>query len=91
MNVRNIDSLAYLRVIRNVKRGLETRSKIIRVLKRRKVASISEISKIVNLSYSAVRRQLIIMEQDGVVMRVERKWKLTGKGQKSLDPYLRVN
>ncbi len=81
------DPLAYLRSIRNVRKGLETRSKIIKVL-RKGNSSTKEIAKIIGMSYSTVRRQLRNMEKDKIVIKISQKWKLTGKGQKMLDEYI---
>ena len=87
MSEANYEALAFLRTIKNVKKGLITRSKIIRILKTRS-STTKEIANEVNLSYSTVRRHLKLMEKEGIVIRIYRKWKLTGKGQQDLLKYL---
>ncbi|MEM1537351.1 MAG: ArsR family transcriptional regulator [Candidatus Nezhaarchaeales archaeon] len=83
------DPRSILRSIRNVKRGIEARSKIIYALKNgeKHVKSISSSS---GLSYSAVRMHLKRMLREGIVTRDEKKpykWKLTGRGQTGIYEY----
>ncbi|MCS7385975.1 MAG: winged helix-turn-helix domain-containing protein [archaeon GB-1867-005] len=87
MPIQKYEALAFLRSIKNVRKGLLTRSKIIRLLKTR-AATTKELAGNVKLSYSTVRRHLKMMEKEGIVIKVYRKWKLTGKGQQDLLKYL---
>ena len=89
MNEKIIEALAFLRNIRNVKKGLTTRSKIIRVLKKSR-SSAKEIANKINMSYSAIRRQLKLMEKENIVRKIGRKWILTGYGQRDLTDFMKL-
>lgn len=89
MNEKIIEALAFLRNIRNVKKGLTTRSKIIRVLKKSR-SSAKEIANKINMSYSAIRRQLKLMEKENIVRKIGRKWILTGYGQRELTDFMKL-
>ncbi|MEM4021558.1 MAG: winged helix-turn-helix domain-containing protein [Nitrososphaerota archaeon] len=82
---------AYLRDLRNVRRGLLTRSKIIDALSR-KTSTISQIAEEIGLSKSAVRRHLKNMLAEGIVEKLRFKgkilWKLSGSGQLNLEEAL---
>jgi predicted ArsR family transcriptional regulator len=82
---------AYLRSLRNVRRGLLTRSRIIDVLSR-KASTIQHIAEEVGLSESAVRRHLKNMLAEGVVEKLRFKgkilWRLSGSGQLDLEEAL---
>ncbi|MEM2188499.1 MAG: winged helix-turn-helix domain-containing protein [Nitrososphaerota archaeon] len=82
---------AYLRGLRNVRRGLLTRSKIIDALSR-KASTISQIAEEIGLSKSAVRRHLKNMLAEGIVEKLRFKgkilWKLSGSGQLNLEEAL---
>lgn len=89
MNEKIIEALAFLRNIKNVKKGLTTRSKIIRVLKKSR-SSAKEIANKINMSYSAIRRQLKLMEKENIVREIGRKWILTGYGQRELTDFMKL-
>jgi len=81
---------AYLRRIRNVKRGVELRSEVVRALREGGRAA-KELAEALKVSYSSVLRQLRNLEREEIVERVGRppfKWRLTGRGQSSLDEYV---
>lgn len=77
--------------MRNVRRGLLTRSKIIDALSR-KASTISQIAEEIGLSKSAVRRHLKNMLAEGIVEKLSFKgkilWKLSGSGQLNLEEAL---
>lgn len=80
------ESQSYLTVIRNVDRGLKTRTTIIRALKRG-CESIRQISESTGIKYQTILRHLRNMEKEGVVLRKPGKpyrWSLTGRGQQNL-------
>jgi len=77
------EALALLKNIKNVKRGIETRSRIICILKL-KDASLIEISKTVKKGSTTISYHLKNMEKEGIVIKVNKRWKLTGKGQQDL-------
>ena len=78
--------------MRNVRRGLLTRSRIIDVLLSRKASTIQQIAEEIGLSESAVRRHLKNMLAEGVVenLKFEGKilWRLSGSGQLDLEEAL---
>lgn len=83
------DPRSILRGIRNVKRGIEARSKIIRALKSGEV-QVKSIASSSGLSYSAVRMHLERMLKEGIVTRSTKKpykWELTGRGQRGIYEY----
>lgn len=85
---REINPRAILTRIRNTKRGLRTRSRIIALLSRKGGMSTSQIAKEIGLSESCVRKHLRNMVAEGIVMVVKTRrtfWKLTGAGQTSID------
>jgi predicted ArsR family transcriptional regulator len=88
---RIIRGRAYLRDLRNVRRGLLTRSKIIDILSR-KASTIQQIAEEIGLSESAVRRHLRNMLAEGVVEKLRFKgkilWRLSGSGQLDLEEAL---
>jgi len=79
---------AYLRRIKNVKRGVSTRSKIIDALKQRPL-TINELAELIELSPSTIRRHLRNMSREGIVSKFKsegkRLWRLTGIGQTALE------
>ena len=79
---------AYLRRIKNVKRGVSTRSRIIDALKQ-KPLTVSELAELMELSPSTIRRHLRNMSREGIVLKFKadrkRLWKLTGIGQAALE------
>lgn len=87
-----IEPRAYLRKLkRNTKKGVSTRSKIIRTIKDDKL-TIGEIARLSGLKVNVVRYHLAKMALEGVVERVGRGrgsvWRLTGTGQRKLDEEL---
>jgi hypothetical protein len=78
---------AYLISIRNVKRGLASRSKILSVLET-KGSTARLLSKSTKLNYAVVLHHLNLLTLEKIVMkRNERKpyvWMLTGAGQQRL-------
>ncbi|MEM1948412.1 MAG: winged helix-turn-helix domain-containing protein [Candidatus Caldarchaeum sp.] len=83
-----INPRAYLTTVKNVRRGLETRSMLIEALER-EVLSAAEISKRTGIPLHRVRYHLRMLKKDRVVVKVGKgrnaKWRLTGMGQTSLD------
>ncbi|MBS7610774.1 winged helix-turn-helix transcriptional regulator [Candidatus Bathyarchaeota archaeon] len=80
---------SYLTVIRNVNRGLKTRTLIIKALKSG-CTNIKEISKITGVNYQTIFKQIRNMEREGVAIKHEGKpvkWLLTDRGQKSILTY----
>lgn len=77
---------AYLPMRRNVKRGLNVRSKLIAVLETGP-KSLKEICEATKLSYSAVFYHMSLMAKYRVVSKGGKKpheWSLTGYGQQLL-------
>lgn len=68
-----VDPRAYLPGMRNAKRGLETRSAIIRFLTTRATATVPQISQAVPRCKSTVRRHLKKMEDRGITVKVAAK------------------
>jgi len=80
------ESQSYLTVIRNVDRGLKTRSSIIKALKEGHT-TIRGISEATGIRYQTILRHLRNMEKEGVVTRrpgKPYKWSLTGKGEQDV-------
>jgi len=78
---------AYLTQKRNVRLGLEARSKILQVVERQ-VACIRVVRDATGLTYAVVLYHLRLLEKEKVVQRQGQKkpyaWSLTGIGQKRL-------
>jgi predicted transcriptional regulator len=77
---------AYVAGMRNVRRGLETRTKILNILERES-GETRKLAEETGLSYSVTLYHLKLMERADVVMRKEGRphvWVLTGFGQKRL-------
>ena len=90
LKVEAAEGRAYLRLIRNVRRGLELRSAIIKALKGREQTA-KKLAEQVGVSYASALRQLRNLEREEVVERLGKppfKWRVTGKGQLSLLDYL---
>lgn len=83
-----VNPRAYLSRIKNVKKGLDTRSKILELIKS-KPLTIRKISEQVGRSSSSIRRHLKNMEAEGIVRSQRYKgrllWMPTGIGQKSIE------
>ncbi len=82
---------AYLHRVRNVRKGLRTRTKMIMVLEG-SPSTVKELSEKIGLTSSAIRRQLRNMEAEGIVVQIRSGrrtlWKLTGVGQRTLEESL---
>ncbi|MDI6885589.1 MAG: hypothetical protein QMD22_04440 [archaeon] len=79
---------AYLARRRNVTKGLKARTKILAVMDRINALTIKEVSRLAVLSYSSSLHHLRLLEDEEILKREGKrpyKWKITGKGQKSLD------
>ncbi|HDI00901.1 MAG TPA: transcriptional regulator [Candidatus Bathyarchaeota archaeon] len=81
---------AWLAHKRNVKPGLNARTKIIMALEEEPGLTIAQLSERTGLSYSAIRHHLASLEREGIVARSGRrpfKWALTGLGQARLTEF----
>jgi len=79
---------AFLERRKNVTRGLKARTKILEVLGRNKPLTVNEVSELAALSYSSSLHHLRLLEDEQIMKREGKKpyrWKITGRGQKSLD------
>ena len=77
---------AYLKNVRNVKCGLNARSKILETLEA-KPSDAARISEADALSYNVVMHHLRLLKNEGIVTRKGRRpyyWSATGLGQKRL-------
>lgn len=83
-----IRSRAFLRSVRNVRKGILTRSRIIELLSE-KAYTANQMAEEVGLSESAVRRHLKNMLSEGIVEKIRYRgkvlWKLSGYGQLALE------
>ena len=84
----SISSKAFLRSVRNVRKGILTRSKIIMMLSE-KACTVDQLAEEIKLSKSSVRRHLRNMLAEGIVdkMKYHGKtlWKLSGYGQMTIE------
>ncbi|RLI12921.1 hypothetical protein DRO33_02005 [Candidatus Bathyarchaeota archaeon] len=81
---------AWLTHKRNVRPGLDARTKIIMALEREPGLTIAQISQRTGLSYSSVRLHLKSLEREGIVARRGKRpysWVLTGRGQARLTEF----
>jgi len=81
---------AYLTHKRNVRPGLDARTKILSVLEAEPGLTIAKIAEKTGLSYSSVRLHMASLEKEGVVIRKGKKpysWFLTGLGQARLTDF----
>jgi DNA-binding transcriptional ArsR family regulator len=72
--------------VKNVKRGLKARTKILDALEKRS-SNAAAIAKEKSLSYGVVMHHLRLLEKEGIVNRKGKRpyfWVLTGLGQKRL-------
>lgn len=78
---------AYLSEIRNVRQGLASRTKILRVLEIR-IATASVLAKEAGLNYHVVLHHLRLLETEKIALHKGSKkpyfWELTGMGQQRL-------
>ena len=84
-----IEAQAYLRSLRNVARGLKTRSSIIAVMKMKGTVKGREVAGMIDLSYSSIMRHLRHMKAEQIVEKAADGWRLTGLGQQAVTEYLR--
>ena len=83
-----IEPQAYLRNLRNVPRGLEARSRIVRSMRGNKAKKGRDIARSAGLSYSASMRHLRHMSIEHIVEKSKMGWSLTGLGQQAVNEYL---
>ena len=85
---QSIHSRAFLRSVRNVKKGLLTRSRIVELLSE-KAYTMSQLAEEIGLSESSIRRHLNNMLAEGIVEKIKYRgkvlWRLSGYGQLALD------
>ncbi len=85
---QSIHSRAFLRSVRNVKKGLLTRSRIVELLSE-KAYTMSQLAEEIGLSESSIRRHLNNMLAEGIVEKIKYRgkvlWRLSGYGQLDLD------
>lgn len=77
---------AYLQSVRNMKSGLTSRTRILRVLEKR-VSNANAIAIDTGQSYEATFHHLRLLEAEDTVKRMGKKpyaWTITGLGQKQL-------
>jgi DNA-binding transcriptional ArsR family regulator len=77
---------AYLSNIRNIRRGLQARTRILAVLEKRS-GDVKSVAKESEMSYGVVMHHLKLLRAEGIVERKGSKphiWVLTGLGQKRL-------
>lgn len=83
-----VNPTAYLARIRNVKKGVNTRSRILELISS-KPLTIRKIAERVGRSRSSIRRHLKNMEAEGIVRSQRYKgrtiWMTTGIGQKAIE------
>ena len=77
---------AYLANLRNVRRGLRARTKVLNALEKGS-GDAKTIAQEAALHYSVVMHHLKLLQSEGIVRRTDGKpsvWTLTGAGQKRL-------
>ena len=77
---------AFLTAIRNTRKGLRSRTKILQTLEKSS-GTASSIAKKTGLTYNVVMHHLRLLEAEEIVRRKGSKrfvWELTGLGQKRL-------
>ncbi|MDJ0270096.1 MAG: helix-turn-helix domain-containing protein [Aigarchaeota archaeon] len=83
-----IEPRAFLRRMRNTRRGVSSRTRILKAV-REGEKSIDEISSRSGLSVAAVRYHLENLRREGVVERIKSgkraRWRLTGIGQRTIE------
>ncbi len=87
-----VNPRAYLARIKNVRKGVNTRSSILEVIKSRPL-TVKSISKEIGRSSSSIRRHLKNMEAEGIVKSQRYRgriiWMTTGIGQTSIEDWHR--
>ena len=77
---------AYLSNIKNIKRGLQARTRILNVLDKESIDA-KNISSKTGMHYGVVMHHLRLLETEGIIERKQSKphiWALTGIGQRRL-------
>jgi len=77
---------AYLSNIKNIRRGLQARTRILDVLDKRSVDA-KTIAKETGMHYGVVMHHIRLLEAEGIIERKQSKphiWVVTGLGQKRL-------
>lgn len=77
---------AYLSNIKNIRRGLQARTRILDVLDKRSVDA-KTVAEETEMHYGVVMHHLRLLEAEGIIERKQSKpyiWVLTGLGQKRL-------
>ncbi len=81
---------AYLTHKRNVRPGLDARTKILAALERNPGLTVAQLAELTGLSRSSVRLHLSSLEKEGIVARRGKRpytWVLTGLGQARLTDF----
>ena len=81
---------AYLTHKRNVRRGLDARTRILVALEERPGLTVAQLAEATGLSRSSVRLHLRSLEREGVVAKKGKRpyaWFLTGRGQARLTEF----
>lgn len=87
-----IRARAFLRLIRNNRRGLLTRSRVIEALTLSTGTTTRSLMVAAELRYRTVLHHLRLMKAEGIVKRMdEGKWVLTELGQQSIEEYIESN
>ena len=89
--MRTIDRRAYLALIRNVRRGLRTRSQILDIVESQGGGTTAEIAKNVDVTYSTTLYHLRNMQREGLVRRDPdtREWRPGAIRQVRLTEFLK--
>jgi DNA-binding transcriptional ArsR family regulator len=77
---------AYLSSIKNIKRGLQARTRILNVLDKESIDA-KNISSKTDMHYGVIMHHLRLLETEGIIERKQSKphiWALTGLGQRRL-------
>jgi DNA-binding transcriptional ArsR family regulator len=77
---------AYLSNIKNIRRGLETRTRILNILDNNSIDA-KTLSNEAGMHYGVVMHHLRLLEAEGIIERKQSKpyiWALTGLGQRRL-------
>ncbi|MHA1596245.1 MAG: helix-turn-helix domain-containing protein [Candidatus Asgardarchaeia archaeon] len=84
-------SRAFLRNLRNVERGITSRSHILLKIMRMGPLNAKEIADATGLSYNSILHHLRLMEKERVVRKIRKGkcflWEVTEMGQTSLEDF----
>ncbi len=83
-----IDPNAILSGRKNYKKGIVTRSRIIRYMRSNYIVTSNELVKELNISHSAVYYHLHLLNKYGLVKREGKKWRLISYPQHTLTEYM---